>query len=114
MSPGIRRVIRLVAALALLVSTAFPLEAAFGQSPPSGVARVGVRLTSSIVSTQTVAGIIYALDGSGNPITDPSTAPLQAAVDDKPVQLSLLTGRPSIALAAGFLLDSSATRTRRR
>jgi hypothetical protein len=101
--------IRLVAGLALLAGTAFPLEAAFGQTQPGGVVRLGMRLSNSIVSTRNVAGVMYALDGSGKPISDLSTAPLQAAVDDKPVNLSLVPGRPSIALAAGFLLDSSAT-----
>ena len=41
------------------------------------------------------------------PNLEPSA--LQATLDGRPVDLSLLPGRPSIALAAAFLLDSSAS-----
>jgi hypothetical protein len=81
--------------------------AVFAQTTPLPVARLGVRVTSPPAS-RTLVGSVFALDQTGQAVTDLSPATLMARVDGTPATLSL-TGRPSIALAVGFWLDSSAS-----
>jgi hypothetical protein len=83
-----------------------PWQAAAQPAPPS-IARLGVRVTSPPTS-RTVVGSLFALDQTGTPVADLSAVQLAASVDGSPVSLSL-AGRPSIALAVGFWLDSSAS-----
>jgi hypothetical protein len=72
------------------------------------ISRLGVRVTSS-GAARTVSGIIFGLDPSGRGIVDLRADALQASVDGRAVPLSVLSGRPSIALASAFFLDSSAS-----
>src|SRR5579872_2363340 len=74
-----------------------PAATALAQGAPD-VARIGARITSP-ASAPTLAGILYALDSAGDPVTGLRPDSLQATVDDRPVPLSLVPGRPSIALA---------------
>jgi hypothetical protein len=78
------------------------------QQAPSNIARIGVRVTSDAGSSA-VEGSLFAIDGTGQPVTDLSADDLQARVDGRPIRLALNGPRPAIALAAAFWLDSSAT-----
>ena len=108
------RVIRVVACVGLLIGLLLPFESVSGQQPApasqaaSSVARLSLRI-SSPTTARTVSGIISAVDSSGRAVSDLSPEVIEASVDGKPVQLNLLAGRPSIALAAALLLDSSAS-----
>ena len=84
-----------------------PLGASAQTATPLPIARLGVRVTSPPTS-RTLVGSLFALDQTGQPITDLSPSTLMARVDGTPVSLSL-AGRPSISLAVGFWLDSSAS-----
>ena len=117
MSPVIARgprVIRLGACVGLLLGLLLAFELVSAQQPAPGsqaassVGRLSLRI-SSPTTARTVSGIISAVDSSGLAVSDLSPDALQTSVDGKPVQLNLLPGRPSIALAAAFLLDSSAS-----
>ena len=106
-----RRVRIAAAVLALLVITAAGLCVPFGaaaQSPASpSIGRLGVRVTSPPAS-RTLVGSLYALDQASMPVADLSAADVQVSLDGAPAAVSL-EGRPSIAVAVGFWLDSSAS-----
>ncbi|HEY2593141.1 MAG TPA: hypothetical protein VGK33_04505 [Chloroflexota bacterium] len=109
-SPGHTRHVRVAAALAwTLVSVCFGLPrvaSAQTTTATSPIARLGVRVTSQPTS-RAVVGSVFALDQAGQAIADLSPDSLTAQVDGTPTTLSL-AGRPAIALAVGFWLDSSA------
>jgi hypothetical protein len=84
-----------------------PLATVAQTASPLPIARLGVRVTSASTS-RTVVGSLFALDQAGQPVTDLSSEALTARVDGAPITLAL-AGRPSIALAVGFWLDSSAS-----
>jgi hypothetical protein len=97
------------AAIALSLLLTFGTAVATAQTPqPQGIARLGVRVISDPTSNG-VEGSLFAIDGVGQPVADLSADALQTRLDGRPVQLTLSGPRPSIALAAAFLLDSSAT-----
>jgi hypothetical protein len=100
------RTIAVLAWLVLGVSVCLPFQAAAQPAPPS-IARLGIRVTSPPTS-RTVYGSLFALDQTGLPVADLSPAELQPTLDGSAANLSL-AGRPSIALAIGFWLDSSAS-----
>ena len=108
------RIIRLGAVGVLLIGFLLPFQLVFGQQAAPGshatssVARLSVRITSP-ATARTVSGIVSAIDASGRAVTDLPPEALQASLDGKPAQLSLVQGRPSIALAAAIWLDSSAS-----
>lgn len=106
-SRTIRAAVGLIVCFALLASSLGAPVAAAQSAPSSSIARLGVRVTSDATSS-TVEGSLFAVDASGQPISDLTPDGLQARVDGQPVKLSLSGPRPSIALAAGFWLDSSA------
>jgi len=114
LSPRTRRAVRVIAGLGIFCALSAPLHSAFGQpagptsQPPGRVARVDVRITSA-PTAPTVSGVLIAFDASGQAMTNLEPGALQTTLDGRPVSLSLLTGRPSIALASAFLLDSSAS-----
>jgi hypothetical protein len=83
-----------------------PLQAS-AQPAPRPIARLGVHITSPPTS-RTLVGSLFALDPSGAALNDLSNAEVQARIDGAPATLTL-EGRPSIALAVGFWLDSSAS-----
>jgi len=109
-----RRGAGVAAGLGLLLALLASAPTALGQ--PAGpttraagrVARVAVRITSD-PTAPTVSGVLVALDASGQAIADITPEDLQTTLDGRPVDLSLATARPPIALAAAFLLDSSAS-----
>ncbi|MBV8717831.1 MAG: hypothetical protein JOZ65_22430 [Chloroflexi bacterium] len=96
------------AAITLFVLLTFGTAVATAQTAQPGIARVGVRVTSDAASS-TVEGSLFAIDSTGQAVQDLPADALQARVDGRPVQLSLSGPRPSIAMAAAFWLDSSAT-----
>jgi hypothetical protein len=108
------RIIRAVGTLAILVALLGPLPSVYGQAAaPStqsaaNISRVGLRVTSG-PTARTVSALVYALDSSGQAISDLNPTALRATLDGRPIDLSLVAGRPTIALATGFLLDSSAS-----
>ena len=114
LSPRTRRGAWLVAGLGLFVALLASAPTALGQpaaptnQAPGKIARLAVRVTGD-PTAPTVSGVLVALDASGQAIADLAPGDLQTTVDGRPVDLSLLTGRPPIALAAAFLLDSSAS-----
>jgi hypothetical protein len=114
LSPRTRRGVRAVAGLGVFLVLLAPVHSALGQQArPTDqargtVERVAVRITS-IPTAPTVSGVLVALDASGQPIANLEPAALQTTLDGRPVNLSLVQGRPSIALAVAFLLDSSAS-----
>jgi hypothetical protein len=103
-------VLRAALALGVCLCAVLPLGSigAAAQPAPSGIARIGVRVTSDAASS-TVEGSLFAVDSSGQPVGNVSADALQAQLDGRPLQLSLNGPRPAIALAAAFWLDSSAT-----
>src|SRR5579859_918750 len=108
-----RACVRLIGSAVLLFCLGLPLQTAWGQAAPAsapaaGISRLGVRM-SNPATVGSVGGVLYALDQSGRAVTDLNSSVLQATVDGKPTQVSLTGGRPSIALAAAFMLDSSAS-----
>jgi len=114
-SPRIRRGAGALAGLAVFAAVALaPIQVAFGQAagPTSQslgrVARVTIRITSA-PTAPTVAGVLVALDAGGQAITDLAPGDLQKTLDGRTVDLTLVPGRPPIALTAAFLLDSSAS-----
>lgn len=97
------------AAIGLSVLALFSLAAvAAAQPTAASIARLGLRITNDPGSSP-VEGSLYAVDSGGRAVTDLSADVLQAHLDGRPIQLSLSGVRPSIALAAAFWLDSSAT-----
>src|SRR5450631_7296 len=114
LTPRTRRGVRAAAGLGMVLALLAPFSTAIGQQAgptdqaPGRVARVTVRITS-VPTAPTVAGVLVALDASGEAIADLAPGDLQTTLDGRPVDLSLVTGRPTIALAAAFLLDSSAS-----
>src|SRR5207302_5009047 len=92
----------------LVFALLLPFESAAQTAQTPSISRLGVRITST-GAARSVSGIIFAMDGSGRAIADLGADALQASVDNRPAQLSIQGGRPSIALAAAFLLDSSAS-----
>jgi hypothetical protein len=114
LSPQARRGVCAIAGLGVFFALLAPMPTARGQpagptrQPQGSVARLAVRITSS-PTAPTVSGVLVAFDTSGQAIVDLDPRVLQATLDGRPVELALLNGRPSIALAAAFLLDSSAS-----
>jgi hypothetical protein len=101
--PGVR-IVATVTGLVLALTLYLPIQAA---AQPASIARVGVRVISSPTS-HTLVGSVFAVDQSGQPVDDLSSAPLVTTIDGSPVTLSF-AGRPAIALGVGFWLDSSAS-----
>ncbi|MBV9579356.1 MAG: hypothetical protein JO057_12275 [Chloroflexi bacterium] len=101
----------IISAVAWIIVTTLmlcpPPEAAAQSAAAPAISRLGVRVTSPSTS-RTLIGSLYALDQSGLPVSDLTPAALDATIDGSPVTLAL-EGRPSIALAVGFWLDSSAS-----
>src|ERR1700687_1145536 len=93
--------VRLIGSAALLLSLGVPVHTAWGQAAPAsgqaaGISRLGVRMLNP-TTVGSVGGVLYALDGSGRAITHLNPGVLQATVDGRPTQVSLIGGRPSIA-----------------
>jgi hypothetical protein len=110
-SPRTRRGVGAVAGLGVLFALMAPMCTVFGQPvarADTQVARVAIRITSAPTAA-TVAGVVVALDASGQAVPGLAPGRLQATLDGRPVELSLQSGRPSIALVSAFLLDSSAS-----
>jgi hypothetical protein len=98
-----------VAAL-LLVAALFSAPAA-AQTPPADSAQV-THLFLRVIGAPTdatVRGLLAGVDAQGRAVSDLSSRGLQASLDGQPVDLHLAPDRPSIGLAVGLLLDSSAT-----
>jgi hypothetical protein len=110
LSEGHRQTVAAALGLGLLgLSLLGPFETATAQTTgPPGIGRLGVRVTSDS-SSSNVEGSLFATDSEGQPVTDLSPGALDIRLDGKPVQLSFVGRRPSIALAAAYWLDSSAT-----
>jgi hypothetical protein len=114
LSPRLRRRVRALAGLGVFLALLTPMDTAFGQqaaptSQAAGrVARVAIRITSA-PTAPTVSGVLAALDASGQAVVDLEPGALQATLDGQPVPLSLLPGRPSVAVTSAFLLGSSAS-----
>src|ERR1700730_1521578 len=95
-----RRGVQAIAGLGLFFALLAPVQSALGQqvgpTTLSGgkVARLAVRVTSA-PSAPTVAGVLVALDASGQAVANLTPGDLQATLDGKPVDLSLVPGRPS-------------------
>jgi hypothetical protein len=116
MSVRSHRVVRAVAGVGIVFSLmALPLvESASGaaagpahQAAPK-ISRVGLRVTSA-ATARIVSGVVVALDANSQAIPDLDSKALQATLDGRPIDLNLVSGRPTIALASAFLMDSSAS-----
>jgi len=105
---GPRGLVAAAIGLGLLSAAVLPLQGASAQSTSPAISRLGVRVTSDSAST-TVEGSLFAVDAAGQPVADLHGEVLDARLDGKPVQLTLSGPRPTIALAAAFWLDSSAS-----
>jgi len=114
LSPQARRRIRALVGLCVIFALLAPIHTALGQPAvptpqgPGTLARVGVRITSD-PTAPAVSGVLIGFDARGEASTSLEPGALQTTLDGRPVSLSLVNGRPSIALAAAFLLDSSAS-----
>ncbi|HLZ30962.1 MAG TPA: hypothetical protein VKV73_26895 [Chloroflexota bacterium] len=108
-----RRILRIVVGFGMLCALLSPLQV-FGQtatpSPQASgkVAHLSMRVISD-ATAKNIAGVIVGQDANGQAITNLDPKSLQATLDGRSVELSLVQGRPSIAFAAGFYLDSAAT-----
>jgi hypothetical protein len=100
-------------AAALLIATsvvALPATAQISPGDAAPVTRLVLRVTSA-PTAPTVRGVVAAMDARGQAVPDIAARGLQAIVDGQPVNLQLSADRPSIAVAVGLLLDSSANAT---
>jgi hypothetical protein len=98
-------------AFGFILASFTPFSVVYGQSTPGAprpIARVLTRITSA-PADRTISGVLVALDSSGQPVTNLTPDELQAAIDGQPHGLTLAAARPSIALAAAFLFDSTAS-----
>ncbi|HEV7662862.1 MAG TPA: hypothetical protein VGQ62_04950, partial [Chloroflexota bacterium] len=99
--------------IGLLASLVLPVTLAFGQqlAPAQSlgvIARMSVRMTNQ-PAARTASGVLVALDRDGRPLDPLEPTALEASVDGSPTNLTFVPGRPSIALAAAFMLDSAAS-----
>jgi hypothetical protein len=105
------RWVRVAVGLGVGLALLLPFQTAFAQptgQPDGSVARLELRITST-PTARTVSGVLVALDTVGQAIPDLDPSALQITLDNQPASLALVPVRPTIALAAGFLLDSSAS-----
>lgn len=104
-----RAISRIVSSFAALLIGTIPASAA-AQTPPGDAApvtRLILRVTSAPTET-TARGVLAAIDGHGQAIADLEARGVQATLDGQAANLQLAPERPSIAVAIGVLLDSSA------
>ena len=83
------------------------------QTRPGDSASV-TRLVMRVVSQPTdaaVRGVLAGVDGRGQPVADLTARGLQTTLDGQPITVQFAAERPSIAIAIGLLLDSSANTT---
>jgi hypothetical protein len=98
---------------ALIVASLLCASPVAAQTRPGELAPVTrlVLRVSGGPSGATVRGVLAAVDARGQAVSDIAERGLQATVDGQAVNLQLAAERPSIALAVGLLLDSSANAT---
>src|SRR5579859_2436955 len=93
----------------LFAAAAFttPAAAQTDSGEPAPVTRLVVQVTSAPTDPN-VRGILAAVDARGQAVPEVAAGGLNATLDGQPAPLKFAAERPSIAIAVGLLLDSSA------